>query len=282
MNNLLVIIFNDASQASRGDLVLRELAAQHQLTVYSASSVSRARDGDIEIRDLKHNNTFDVIHNPLAYGAVGLLFGLLGTPFGVGLFTASVGAVAGAVGGGFMEWMRDFVKTGGREELADEISLYLQPHMVALIADVEESETFAIDSRMKEVGGKVFRQPRTDAGYSLVERELVSLGRELTALRAEEAATLREEKAVIMCDEEAALTCEAEAAEIRAHWKRCATSSTIKSSAPKNSKRQRAALPSSKKTRSKLRSPPRVACINGTCDEVWWKCGPTTPNETAI
>ena len=97
-------------------------------------------------------------------------------------------------GAGFITAMLDFVKVGWRDDFVNEVVGYLQAGKAALVADVEEDKVLPTDLRMEAIEGVVFRQPRADTAYLLLERELASHKGEITALRAEFDQSTGEEK----------------------------------------------------------------------------------------
>ena len=184
MNKLLVILFDSESQAQQGDQALHELHTAGSLSVSASAIIVKAADGTVSVTKGARDSHAAEGVGPIVGGMIGLLGGTAAA-LALGPLAMPLGMIAGTTGGGFLSLMHGFVKAGGREEFANEVAGYLLPGKAAVIADVDEHQVLPTDTRMEAVGGRVFRQPRTDSEYLHVEQELASQRDEVKSLREE-------------------------------------------------------------------------------------------------
>ena len=75
---------------------------------------------------------------------------------------AAGGAAIGAATGGAVGATTDLVRADTRDEAGAETAFVLGAGQSAVIGDVSEDSTSAIDTRMRELGGIVYRRPWSD------------------------------------------------------------------------------------------------------------------------
>jgi len=195
MHRILVVLFDSESQAHEGRRVLKDLHHEGSVTVYAAAIVTRDHDGQVRVNELRDEGAAPLLASPVIGGLVGLLGGALGAAFGIGLVTVPFGILSGTTVAGFVSLMLDFVKVADRQQFATDVGTYLVAGKAALIADVDEERMLPVDIRLEAEGGIVYRQPRNDADYLVVERELKALRTEYDALQEEYASATGPDRA---------------------------------------------------------------------------------------
>jgi len=165
MRNYIAVIFSDIGQAYKGLHALWQLDAEDEITVHGTTVVHRDEWGEIHV-DTKE--TQPALATAVGVG-VGALLGALAGPAGAAVGAAG-GAAVGAVGGGTLGIITDAVRADTREEAREETAFVLNDGESAVIADVTEEWTTAVDTRMRELGGIVRRRAwstlRHDAWFS--------------------------------------------------------------------------------------------------------------------
>lgn len=139
---------------------LWQLDADADVTVHGTTVVHRDDWGQFQV-DTKE--THPALATAVGVG-VGALLGVLAGPAGAAVGAAG-GAAIGAAGGGVIGLTTDLVRADVRDQASDETAFVLKAGQSAVIADVSEDSTLAIDSRMREFGGVVRRR-----SWSMVRR----------------------------------------------------------------------------------------------------------------
>jgi uncharacterized membrane protein len=149
MENILVAVFNNESQAREASHALEALGEVDTIGLNAAAIVTKAPGGAISVTRT---------HRPARGGtlgstAVGTFIGMLSG--GVGLIIgAATGLALGASAAVFDKKVR-------RDFLAD-VERALEPGKSAVLAQIEEQETAPVNERMAALGGVVFRRALTD------------------------------------------------------------------------------------------------------------------------
>ena len=146
MNKVLVAVFENEDRARRASRALDELVETDAIRVNATAIVVKGRGGAITVSDLTH----PAPESAMGATAVGILIGMLAG--GVGL---AVGAAAGLVVGTTADL---FYLKVGRDFLAD-VERTLEPGKSALVAQIYEEDTAAVDARLADLGAVVFRRP---------------------------------------------------------------------------------------------------------------------------
>jgi uncharacterized membrane protein len=157
MRNYIAVVFNDTSKAYEGLHALWQLDDAAEVTVHGTAVVHRDAMGNFQV-DTKET------HPALATAAgvgVGALLGLLAGPAGAAVGAAG-GAAIGAAAGGAVGVTADLVRADTREQAAGETRFVLGAGQSAVIADVSEDWTSPIDTRMRSLGGTVYRRAKGD------------------------------------------------------------------------------------------------------------------------
>jgi hypothetical protein len=114
--------------------------------------------------------THPVLGTAIGVG-IGALLGALAGPAGAAIGAAG-GAAIGATTGGVVGAAVDLNRADTRYQAADETGFVLGIGKSAVIADVSEDWTAAIDTKMRELGGTVCRRAKLTSRMSLVQRVL--------------------------------------------------------------------------------------------------------------
>jgi uncharacterized membrane protein len=143
MNKMLVAVFDTEAAGFEGLSALRDLHAEGDITLYASAIIVKDKSGRIEARQVADSGPVGA-----AVGlATGGLIGILGGPAGVAL-----GATIGGLGG----FLFDLENSGVGATFIDDVSKSLTAGKAAVLADVDESWTTPVDTRMHKLGGMVF------------------------------------------------------------------------------------------------------------------------------
>jgi len=153
MHNYIAVIFDGTGKAYKGLHALWQLDAEGDITVHGTTVVHRDDLGQFQV-DTKE--THPALATAVGVG-VGALLGALAGPAGAAIGAAG-GASIGAAAGGAVGLTTDLVRADSRDQARDETAFVLSAGQSAVIADVSEDSTLAIDSRMRELGGIVRRR----------------------------------------------------------------------------------------------------------------------------
>lgn len=182
MDKMVVVAFDDESRAYEGLKSLQELHTEGSLTLYATAIITKDAKGVIIVKQAVDEGPVGT-----AVGlATGSLIGLLGGPVGV-----AVGAAAGTLSGS----MYDMAQVGVNMDFLDEVSKYLSPGKIAVVAEVDEDWVTPLDTRMEALGGVVFRRVRGEFVDDQIERESAAATAEIAALQAEHDQAVGEAKA---------------------------------------------------------------------------------------
>ena len=157
MRNYISVVFNDSTKAYEGLHALWVLDDAAEVTVHGTAIIHRDELGQIQV-DTKE------IHPALgtAVGVgIGALLGALAGPAGAAVGAAG-GAALGAATGGALGIGVDLNRASTRFQATDETRSVLLVGQSAVIADVSEDWTPPIDTRMRELGGIVYRRAKSD------------------------------------------------------------------------------------------------------------------------
>jgi len=157
MRNYVAVVFNDTSKAYEGLHALWQLDNAAVITVHGTAVVHRDALGYFQV-DTKE--THPALATAVGVG-VGALLGLLAGPAGAAVGAAG-GAAIGAATGGMVGVTADLARADTRDQAASETRFVLGAGQSAVIADVSEDWTSPIDTRMRNLGGTVYRRAKSD------------------------------------------------------------------------------------------------------------------------
>jgi len=157
MHNYIAVVFDNSSKAYEALHTLWQLDHEGAITVHGASVVHRDNLGEFQV-DTKE--THPALATAVGVG-VGALLGALAGPAGAAVGAAG-GAGIGAATGGIAGLAADASRADTRDQAAYETRFVLGNGQSAVIADVSEDWTSAINDRMHSLGGTVYRRARSD------------------------------------------------------------------------------------------------------------------------
>ncbi len=172
MDKMLVVIFDNESEAYEGFEVLHDLQIEGSIDVYTKTVIARDASGKIVV---KKKDDLD----PVGTG-VGLIAGSL-----IGMFGGPLGMVAGAGVGAFGGVVSDLAHLEISQNFLTELEKSMQPGNAALVAEVYEEWTLPVDTQMEALGGIVLRYTRKEALNGQIERDAAALQANLGELEAE-------------------------------------------------------------------------------------------------
>jgi uncharacterized membrane protein len=182
MNKMIVTVFNNESSAYEGVKALTELHAEGSLTLYATAVIAKDAKGVVSVKQAADQGPSGTVLGV----TTGSLIGLLGGPVGL-----AVGAATGAIAGS----LYDLAQIGVSEDFLAEVSPYLSPGKVAVVAEIDEEWITPLDARMEPLGGIVFRRARAEFIDAKIEREMAADEAEIARLKAEYNQAVGEAKA---------------------------------------------------------------------------------------
>ena len=167
MNKVLVAVFDSEDKARTALGALESLADADTIRVNASAIVSKSPGGAITVSRADEPHP----ESTLGATALGVLIGMLAG--GVGLVVgATTGLIVGALGDKFRLDI-------GRGFLAD-VERTLAPGKAALVAQIYEEDTAAVEERIAAIGGVAFRQPVQDVADGQYETAAGSIRRRMT------------------------------------------------------------------------------------------------------
>jgi uncharacterized membrane protein len=176
-NNIVVVSFEDDSNAYEAMTTLKELDSQSQIDLRAAAIVVRHDDGQLEIKD---EIADDGVSGTATGGILGLLIGVLFGPFGV-LIGGATGLLVGS--------LFDLDDDDDTESVLADISRFARAGHPTLLAEVSEPSAEVIDTAMSAIGGSVLRRAVVD-----VEAEIAAAEQAQKAAKKEARKVLREQR----------------------------------------------------------------------------------------
>lgn len=187
MNKMLVAVFDREATAFEGLSALKELHRNGDISLYSSSVIAKDNSGKIELKQAADAGPVGT--------AVGLLTGSL-----IGIVSGPVGMAIGASLGGLAGLVFDANKSGVDVTFLDDVSKTLTAGKIAVLAEIEESWTAPVDTRLHKLGGMVFRRLRGEVVGDQIARESAALEADLKALNDELKQAAAESRAAIQRD----------------------------------------------------------------------------------
>jgi uncharacterized membrane protein len=185
MNRMLVVVFDNETNAYEGKRALIRLDSEGTITVFGYAIVAKNVDGKAAIRQGDDVGPLGT----LAGTTLGTLIGVLFGPVGL-----AIGATAGFAGG----MTADLANAGIGDDFIDDVSKFLLPSKVALVAQIEEDWTTPVDTRMEALGGLVFRRALSDVAYQIHQENVASMKADLAQLKAEHAQAQADRKGKLL------------------------------------------------------------------------------------
>ena len=182
MEKMLVVVFDNESQANDGIAALKQLDKEGSISVHAGSVIKKGSDGKTELVGTKEEFPVRAVGGT----AIGCLIGILGGPVGVFL-----GASSGAVLGAFC----DLYSSGVNAEFVEEVTGKLTPGKYAIVADISEENVTPLDTKMASLGGQVMRTRKRYEEIDQLKGDVKSLDAEIVLLKKEWENARREHKA---------------------------------------------------------------------------------------
>jgi uncharacterized membrane protein len=182
MDRMLVVVFDNETKAYEGRKALLQLDGEGSITVYAYAVLAKHADGTATV---KQEDDFGPIGS-LVGTSFGSLIGLLGGPVGV-----AIGAAAGLATGG----AADLHNARIGDDFIEDVTKFLLPNKVALVAEIEEDWTTPVDTRMEAIGGSVFRRALSDVKHTIHEENVAAMKADLAQMKAEHAKAHADRKA---------------------------------------------------------------------------------------
>ncbi|MDG9700413.1 DUF1269 domain-containing protein [Ottowia cancrivicina] len=172
MNKILVAVFDTETAAYEGLSALKELNASGDITLNATAVIAKSADGALGLRQAAEQGPGST--------ALGLITGSL-----IGLLAGPLGLALGATAGGLTGLLLDLRRAGMSEEFVQEISEKLAPGKSAVLADMDETWTVPVDTRLEPLGAVVVRHLRAEVEEDQLNREAAQIKAERAQLKAE-------------------------------------------------------------------------------------------------
>ena len=174
MDRMLVVVFDNETEAYEGKKALLQLDGEGSISVYAYAVLAKHADGTATVKQGDDS------------GPVGTL---LGTSFGslIGLLGGPVGLAIGAVSGLAVGGAADLNNARIGEDFIDDVTKTLLPNRVAVVAEIDEDWTTPVDTRMEAIGGSVFRRTLSDVKQTIHEENVAAMKADLAQMKAEHA-----------------------------------------------------------------------------------------------
>lgn len=153
MENYVAIVLDDEHKAFEVLHALWQLNDRVEVQVRGAAVLNRDSQGRIAVA----SKSTDAGERAVVGTAAGLLIGAIAAAAAMSVVPIAAGVVAGAAAG----LTGEAVKSGERQEAASETQFILPRGKSAVVAEVTEDTTTAIDTLASQSGGKIYRRPRS-------------------------------------------------------------------------------------------------------------------------
>jgi len=172
MERMLVAIFHDKAAAHKASEALQNMSDEGAIAVHSIRLLTCDVGGAITV-----DRTYDALpEGTMGATAVGTLLGLLGGPVGLAIGAAS-GMIVGATA--------DYAKSRVTEDFAQHVADELTPGRSAMVAELYEESTDAVDAQLHGLGATIFRRDLSDVADTEYEHEISTIKSDLADVKAE-------------------------------------------------------------------------------------------------
>ena len=172
MERMLVVVFDNEKKAYEGKSALNQLQYDGEVTVYAEAVVVKHADGSISV---KEQDDFGPV-GTLIGTSLGAVIGALGGPVGL-----AIGATTGLTLGGLADV--DNLLVG--EDFLLEVTKSLTPNKVALAAQIDETWTTPVDTRMEALGGIVFRRSLAQVRQDIEDQDIAAMNADVAQFKDE-------------------------------------------------------------------------------------------------
>lgn len=172
MNKMLVAVFESETEAYEGMSALKELHTSGDITLYASAVVSKNEKGEMQLNSSADQGPIGTATGLFA----GSLIGLLGGPIGV-----MVGGATGSVAGLIYDVNTNDINT----TFVDEVTNALTDGKTAVVAEIDETWTVPVDTKLEALNGIVFRRLQYEVADDQLERESKAIAEEFKSLNEE-------------------------------------------------------------------------------------------------
>jgi uncharacterized membrane protein len=172
MDKMLVAVFDTERAAYEGLRALKDLHKDGDITLYATAVIAKDSSGAIDMKQKADEGPVGT--------AVGMLTGGL-----AGLLAGPVGGVVGASAGSLAGLIFDLHRSGVDTNFLDDVSQFLLPGKAAVVAEVQETWKTPVDMRLRELGGHIYRRPRSEVVEDQLVRESAALSAEMEQIKGE-------------------------------------------------------------------------------------------------
>ena len=181
---MLVAVFESENKAYEGLSALKELHSNGDITLYATAVVSKNEKGELNLDTAADQGPIGTATGLFA----GSLIGLLGGPVGL-----VIGAATGSVAGLIFDVNANDINT----TFVDEVSNSLVNGKTAVIAEIDETWTVPVDTKLEALNGMVFRRLKYEVADEQLERESKAIAEDFKNLKEELKEAKEEDKARI-------------------------------------------------------------------------------------
>jgi uncharacterized membrane protein len=171
-DRMIVVVLDNQTAAGQARDALQELDGDGSITLYASAIVRKLDDGTVTADDKQYAPPLGT----LTATPMGSLIGLIGGPAGL-----AAGAMVGLLVGALID--DDNARVG--EDFAADVASALTPTKVAVVAQVDESWTLSVDTRMESLGGTVFRRTLCDVRHEVNTAAIAAMKSDLAAFKNE-------------------------------------------------------------------------------------------------
>jgi uncharacterized membrane protein len=157
--NVIAVSFAEEAHAYEALARVKDLDTRGEISVRDAAVVTRQDDGKVVEKD---SFGHDSVEGTATGGLVGLLVGVLGGPLGV-LLGGATGLLVGS--------LFDDDDSEMTDSALSDISKSIHVGSTALLADLTEKDTVAVDAVMANLGGMVVRRSVADVEAEVAAAE---------------------------------------------------------------------------------------------------------------
>src|SRR5262249_22763483 len=154
--------FDTEAKANEASAALLQLDGAGTIDVYAHAVIAKNADGTVTVT--KHDDTgpFGALLGVELGSLISLLSGPAGLVLGMG-----TGVLAGSA--------MDGHKARIGERFVEDVSKELQRSRFALVAEIQEESPTPVDTRMKSIGGTVFRRALADVKHTIHEEHVAAM-----------------------------------------------------------------------------------------------------------
>jgi len=169
---MLVAVFASETDAFKGIDALQHLNEAGDISIYATAILVKEPNGKVNVKQSAPEGP--------AGTAVGMLTGAV-----IGLLGGPAGSVVGASVGGMTGLLFDVGNAGVNADFLNDVSEVLIPGKSVIIAEIDEDWVSPVDREMVQLGGQVFRRPRSEVIEDQLARDSAVFNEEAKEIREE-------------------------------------------------------------------------------------------------